>query len=74
MLGDPTNSGALRLRAGRGRLVAGDEASYQYLVESIRRFPPQGDFAERVARAGFAGVAYENLSGGVCAIHSGFKL
>ena len=59
---------------GCGRLVARDEASYQYLVESIRRFPPQDEFAEQVALAGFAGVAYENLSGGVCAIHSGFKL
>ncbi|KAK9838269.1 hypothetical protein WJX81_001078 [Elliptochloris bilobata] len=57
-----------------GRVVARDEASYQYLVESIRRFPPQDDFAEQVRCAGFAGVAYENLSGGVCAIHSGFKL
>ena len=54
--------------------MAQDEASYQYLVESIRRFPPQDEFAEQVALAGFAGVAYENLSGGVCAIHSGFKL
>ncbi len=57
-----------------GRLVARDEASYQYLVESIRKFPAQDEFAEQVRRAGFAGMSYENLSGGVCAIHSGFKL
>jgi ubiquinone/menaquinone biosynthesis C-methylase UbiE len=66
--------GACKPCLAPGRLVANDEASYQYLVESIRRFPGQDEFAERVAAAGFAGVGYENLSGGVCAIHSGFKL
>ncbi|RVW14106.1 2-methoxy-6-polyprenyl-1,4-benzoquinol methylase, mitochondrial [Vitis vinifera] len=56
-----------------GELVAGDRASYQYLVESIRRFPPQEKFASMIANAGFQKVEYENLVGGVVAIHSGLK-
>ncbi|XP_058228583.1 2-methoxy-6-polyprenyl-1,4-benzoquinol methylase, mitochondrial-like isoform X1 [Rhododendron vialii] len=56
-----------------GELVAGDRESYQYLVESIRRFPPQDMFASMIADAGFQKVEYENLVGGVVAIHSGLK-
>ncbi|GLT80333.1 hypothetical protein SLA2020_517780 [Shorea laevis] len=56
-----------------GELVAGDRASYQYLVESIRRFPPQEKFASMIADAGFQKVEYESLVGGVVAIHSGLK-
>ncbi|KAJ8747340.1 hypothetical protein K2173_013163 [Erythroxylum novogranatense] len=55
-------------------LVAGDRESYQYLVESIRRFPNQEKFASMIADAGFRKVEYENLVGGVVAIHSGLKL
>lgn len=54
--------------------VANDEASYQYLVESIRRFPEQETFAGMLEYAGFESVSYENLTGGIVAIHSGFKL
>ncbi|KAL5549350.1 hypothetical protein UlMin_004581 [Ulmus minor] len=57
-----------------GELVAGDRDSYQYLVESIRRFPPQEKFASMIADAGFQKVEYENLVGGVVSIHSGLKL
>ncbi|KAJ4709280.1 2-methoxy-6-polyprenyl-1,4-benzoquinol methylase, mitochondrial [Melia azedarach] len=57
-----------------GELVAGDRSSYQYLVESIRRFPPQEKFASMIADAGFQKVEYENLVGGVVAIHSGLKI
>lgn len=56
-----------------GDLVAGDRDSYQYLVESVRRFPPQEVFASMIADAGFQKVEYENLVGGVVAIHSGLK-
>ncbi|GFQ03002.1 2-methoxy-6-polyprenyl-1 4-benzoquinol methylase mitochondrial [Phtheirospermum japonicum] len=56
-----------------GELVAGDRESYQYLVESIRRFPSQEKFASMIAEAGFEKVEYENLVGGVVAIHSGLK-
>ncbi|XP_057454140.1 2-methoxy-6-polyprenyl-1,4-benzoquinol methylase, mitochondrial [Lotus japonicus] len=57
-----------------GELVSGDRQSYQYLVESIRRFPPQEKFASMIADAGFQKVEYENLVGGVVAIHSGLKI
>lgn len=57
-----------------GEIVAGDRSSYQYLVESIRKFPSQEKFAAMIKEAGFEKVEYENLSGGVVAIHSGFKL
>lgn len=57
-----------------GELVAGDRKSYQYLVESIRRFPNQEKFAQMIQEAGFERVEYENLVGGVVAIHSGVKL
>ena len=57
-----------------GRLAAGDAESYRYLVESIRRFPNQERFAALVREAGFARVAYRNLTGGVAAIHSGWRI
>ncbi|KAL6585606.1 2-hexaprenyl-6-methoxy-1,4-benzoquinone methyltransferase [Orobanche minor] len=57
-----------------GELVAGDGESYKYLVESIRRFPSQEKFAAMIAKAGFVKVEYENLVGGVVAVHSGLKL
>ncbi|KAL6970703.1 2-hexaprenyl-6-methoxy-1,4-benzoquinone methyltransferase [Sarracenia purpurea var. burkii] len=57
-----------------GELVADDRESYQYLVESIRRFPSQGMFASMIANSGFQKVEYENLVGGVVAIHSGLKI
>ncbi len=57
-----------------GALVAGDEESYRYLVESIRTFPSQDDFAGMLERAGFQRVGYENILGGVVALHSGVKL
>lgn len=58
-----------------GQLVAGDRDSYQYLVESIERFPSQEDFRDMIVDAGFvvAGEGYENLTGGVAAIHKGLK-
>lgn len=57
-----------------GEVVARDMASYQYLVESIRRFPTQEQFAAMIRDAGFQMVTYEDLTFGVAAIHSGFKL
>jgi ubiquinone/menaquinone biosynthesis methyltransferase len=56
-----------------GKLLANDSASYQYLVESIRQFPPQEKFAEMIRKAGFSQVQYENLTGGIVAIHSGWR-
>ncbi|XP_014664958.1 PREDICTED: 2-methoxy-6-polyprenyl-1,4-benzoquinol methylase, mitochondrial-like [Priapulus caudatus] len=57
-----------------GKLIAGDWKSYQYLVESIRKFPNQEDFKLMLEDAEFKMVSYENLTLGVAAIHSGFKL
>lgn len=57
-----------------GEVVAGDWKSYQYLVESIRRFPCQEEFKEMIEDAGFLKVTYQSLTSGIVAIHSGFKL
>jgi demethylmenaquinone methyltransferase / 2-methoxy-6-polyprenyl-1,4-benzoquinol methylase len=57
-----------------GQLAAGDAASYRYLVESIRQFPKQDAFAEMIRNAGFANVSYRNLTGGIAAIHSAWKI
>jgi len=57
-----------------GQIVAGDRDSYQYLVESIRKFPDQESFATMIREAGFGQVKYRNLSLGIAALHSGWKL
>ncbi len=57
-----------------GQWVTGDGEPYQYLVESIRRFPPQDKFKTMIEDAGFARVSYRNLTGGVATIHSGWRL
>ncbi len=57
-----------------GQIVAGDRESYQYLVESIRKFPDQEAFAAMIRQAGFGQVKYRNLTMGVAALHSGWKL
>lgn len=57
-----------------GKLLANDEGSYRYLVESIRRFPDMPTFADMIGQAGFAQVKVEPLLGGLVAIHSGWKI
>ncbi len=57
-----------------GGWVTGDRASYQYLVESIRRFPDQKRFAKWIVRAGFELTRYDNMTGGVVALHRGYKI
>jgi len=57
-----------------GQRIAGDAESYQYLAESIRRFPDQNQLAEMLREAGFERVSWQNLSGGICAIHRGAKV
>jgi demethylmenaquinone methyltransferase / 2-methoxy-6-polyprenyl-1,4-benzoquinol methylase len=57
-----------------GQLAAGDRASYQYLVESIRKFPNQAAFSGLIREAGFARVSHRNLTGGVAAMHSGWRI
>ena len=57
-----------------GRLVARDAESYRYLHESIRRFPPQRELARRLGRAGFANVAWRDMTLGVVALHSAWRI
>lgn len=57
-----------------GEAVAGDGDSYRYLVESIRQFPNQETFADMIRTAGFERVTYRNLSGGIAAMHSGWRI
>ncbi|GLS44096.1 bifunctional demethylmenaquinone methyltransferase/2-methoxy-6-polyprenyl-1,4-benzoquinol methylase UbiE [Methylobacterium brachythecii] len=57
-----------------GARVAGDKESYKYLVESIRKFPSPGRFAAMIEEAGFSRVTHRVLSGGIVAIHSGWKV
>jgi len=57
-----------------GRAVTGDADSYRYLVESIRKFPRPGEFAEMVRAAGFSRVSWQSFSGGIVALHSGWRL
>ncbi|HLP69996.1 MAG TPA: bifunctional demethylmenaquinone methyltransferase/2-methoxy-6-polyprenyl-1,4-benzoquinol methylase UbiE [Rhizobium sp.] len=57
-----------------GRMITGDAEPYQYLVESIRKFPNQRDFAAMISKAGFSRVTFTNYTGGIAALHSGWKL
>lgn len=57
-----------------GEVIAGDWKSYQYLVESIRKFPDQEEFKAMIEDAGFYCVRYYNVNGGIVCLHSGFKL
>lgn len=57
-----------------GKAIAQDEDSYRYLVESIRRFPPMGEFEAMIRAAGFSNTRVETIMGGLVAIHSGWKV
>jgi demethylmenaquinone methyltransferase / 2-methoxy-6-polyprenyl-1,4-benzoquinol methylase len=57
-----------------GRAVTGDAESYRYLVESIRKFPRPNAFAEMIRAAGFSRVSWQSFSGGIVALHSGWRL
>jgi demethylmenaquinone methyltransferase/2-methoxy-6-polyprenyl-1,4-benzoquinol methylase len=57
-----------------GKLVTGDRDSYQYLVESIRKFPDQETFLGMIRQAGFSMASYRNLTMGIAALHSGWKI
>ena len=57
-----------------GQMIAGDYDSYQYLVESIRNFPDQDTFLGMVKQAGFENAKYRNMSMGIAALHSGWKI
>ena len=57
-----------------GEWVAQDGESYRYLAESIRRFPPQAKFAKMIEKAGFGRIKVRNLTGGIAAMHSAWKI
>jgi demethylmenaquinone methyltransferase/2-methoxy-6-polyprenyl-1,4-benzoquinol methylase len=57
-----------------GEAVTGDREAYQYLVESIRKFPKPKAFASMIETAGFRRVSFTAMTGGVVALHSGWKL
>lgn len=65
---------SFRVLPAIGSAVAGDRDAYQYLAESIRRFPSQDVFADMIREAGFGEVSYNNLSGGIAAIHSAWRV
>lgn len=65
---------SFRILPWLGARVANDSESYKYLAESIRTFPPQDSLRAMLSQAGFSRAAYRNLSGGIVAIHSGWKL
>jgi demethylmenaquinone methyltransferase / 2-methoxy-6-polyprenyl-1,4-benzoquinol methylase len=65
---------SFRVIPALGGIVAGDAESYRYLVESIRRFPKPQDFAAMIDAAGFARASYQRLTGGIVALHSGWRL
>jgi demethylmenaquinone methyltransferase/2-methoxy-6-polyprenyl-1,4-benzoquinol methylase len=57
-----------------GQIVTQDRAAYQYLVESIRRFPAQDELSRRIASAGLERVECRNLTGGIAALHSAWRI
>jgi demethylmenaquinone methyltransferase/2-methoxy-6-polyprenyl-1,4-benzoquinol methylase len=64
---------SLRVLPALGGIVAGDAEAYRYLAESIRRFPDQETLAAEMRAAGFGNVTWRNLSGGIVALHSGWR-
>ncbi len=64
---------SFRVLPALGAMVAKDRESYQYLVESIRRFPPQEELAAKISAAGLDQVRFRNLSGGIAALHSAWR-
>jgi demethylmenaquinone methyltransferase / 2-methoxy-6-polyprenyl-1,4-benzoquinol methylase len=65
---------SFRVLPWMGRIVAGDRDAYTYLVESIRRFPAQTALVERMTAAGLGQASYRNLSGGIAALHTAWRI
>jgi demethylmenaquinone methyltransferase/2-methoxy-6-polyprenyl-1,4-benzoquinol methylase len=74
LLGQVYDRYSFRIVPWIGQLVARDREAYRYLVESIRRFPAQAELAAMLRAAGLDRVAWRNLSGGIVAIHSAWRL
>ena len=73
-LSGPYDAWSFQVLPRLGRLVAGDADSYQYLAESIRTFPDQEALAAMMREAGLSRVRHRNLTGGIAAIHVGWRL
>jgi demethylmenaquinone methyltransferase/2-methoxy-6-polyprenyl-1,4-benzoquinol methylase len=73
-LAAPYDAWSFQVLPRLGKMVAGDAASYQYLAESIRTFPDQDTLAGMMEEAGLRRVRYRNLTGGIAAIHTGWRL
>jgi len=65
---------SFRVLPALGDIVVRDRAAYQYLVESIRRFPAQAELVQRIEAAGLGQVRFRNLTGGVAALHSAWRI
>ena len=65
---------SLKIMPFMGQKITGDKEAYTYLVESIRKFPTQAEVSHMLSRVGFSRVKYRNLSNGIVALHSGWKL
>ena len=65
---------SFKLLPAIGEFVAKDREAYQYLVESIRQFPDQEALSQLMRNAGFKNISYHNLSGGIAAMHSGWRI
>ncbi|MFQ6017980.1 MAG: class I SAM-dependent methyltransferase [Kiloniellaceae bacterium] len=74
LLSDLYDLYSFKVLPAMGNLVADDRAAYAYLAESIRRFPPQDELAALMAEAGLGQVRYRNLTGGIAALHSGWRI
>ena len=74
MVGRAYDAYSFRAIPAIGSVVARDREAYQYLVESIRRFPDQARLAQMMVEAGFSRVSVANFSGGVCALHQGWAV
>ena len=65
---------SFKLLPAMGKLIANDADSYRYLAESIRMHPDQQTLKEMMQTAGFDKVSYHNMTGGIVALHKGFKI
>ena len=65
---------SLKIMPFMGQKITGDKEAYTYLVESIRKFPTQVEVSHMLSQVGFSRVKYRNLSNGIVALHSGWKL
>ena len=63
-----------RILPSIGKLVVGDQMPYDYLIKSIEQFYNQEDFSEKIKESGFSNVSFRNLSNGIAAIHTGWKI